>query len=225
MIVALTAMLPAFAWAGDPEAPPVEPTCRVLDDDLLAGYTGSCKHGLAHGEGAAWGAGRYQGAFRDGAKHGWGRKVYSNGDVYTGMFGDNRRHGRGEYLWRAPGPMKGNRYLGEYRDDRREGQGVLLLANGDRYEGPWLNDARLGPTALETQTARYLAALDRAIDVGDTVCREVAVGIGFKRAVAARVVAKSGGLLELQIRPGEAGAQDASITANIVDWKPCGHGQ
>jgi hypothetical protein len=39
----------------------------------------------------------------------------------------------------------GNIYEGEFHKEKRHGTGVLLLKNGDRYEGMWFDDLKEGP--------------------------------------------------------------------------------
>jgi hypothetical protein len=50
-------------------------------------------------------------------KEGWGEMQYADGSIYQGEFHLEKRHG----------------------------QGILLLPNGDRYEGVWFNDQKEGP--------------------------------------------------------------------------------
>jgi hypothetical protein len=42
----------------------------------------------------------YVGAFVDGLKHGAGRFIYPNGDIYKGGFQKNKRHGNGVMMFR-----------------------------------------------------------------------------------------------------------------------------
>eukprot|EP00667_Euglena_gracilis_P002645 EG_transcript_2648 len=83
---------------------------------------------------------------------------YPSGDVYTGEWLENRKHGRGVALYasghRYEGEWKndkkdghgtftydqGTSYTGSWKDDMKHGHGVALFASGNRYEGDWVND-------------------------------------------------------------------------------------
>lgn len=58
-------------------------------------------------------------------KHGLGRKVYSNGDVYEGLWKFGKSEGPGRYRW-----TNGNEYDGEWRAGRMHGQGTLKWVTG-----------------------------------------------------------------------------------------------
>ena|SRR5690606_26660126 len=62
--------------------------CSVLDLELQHRYEGQCLNGLAHGQGVARGDHNafYQGHFEQGAKSGYGVKLYANGDAYAGYW-------------------------------------------------------------------------------------------------------------------------------------------
>ena len=38
---------------------------------------------------------RYEGNYKDGLKNGYGKMVFPSGDVYEGMWVDNKMHGEG----------------------------------------------------------------------------------------------------------------------------------
>merc|ERR1719408_665315 len=64
----------------------------------------------------------YVGQMKDGKKHGFGRMVYSGGNVYVGEFKDDKKHGKGTFTWNS-GSYKGNVYVGEFKDDKKHGKG------------------------------------------------------------------------------------------------------
>ena len=77
------------------------------------------------------------------------RLVYPNGDVYEGQ-GVHRpgsrtgkpmflKHGKGVWLG-----ANGDSFDGYYIDDKRNGKGVCRWANGDTYSGDWLNGTKHG---------------------------------------------------------------------------------
>jgi len=140
-------------------------------DEFRGRYQGDVRNG--HGEmnwhtieGDRFGR-RYVGDFTDGRKHGKGQMRFPNGDVYTGDWVQGKRTGKGLYLfhqsgnrykgdylngikqgkgifWWTTGPHAGERYEGDFMHDRRNGLGVYWFANGDVYEGHWINGKRHG---------------------------------------------------------------------------------
>ena len=51
------------------------------------------------------------------------------------MYQEGIKKGNGVFTY-----TNGNIYYGNFDCDVRQGEGVLEKANGDRYEGEWLND-------------------------------------------------------------------------------------
>jgi hypothetical protein len=91
-------------------------------------------------------------------KHaGRAKSVYPNGDVFEGVFNDNKaKHGPGTYTWStAPGANpwvpeaedeegEGSwpadrvvAYTGDYVEGVKEGVGKITFPNGDKYHGQW----------------------------------------------------------------------------------------
>jgi hypothetical protein len=62
---------------------------------------------------------------------------------YGGEFRAGRKHGKGAKTW-----ANGDRYEGGFVEDRKEGQGVYVFGRGrwagERYEGAFVNDRRHG---------------------------------------------------------------------------------
>lgn len=74
---------------------------------------------------------------------GLARVVYSNGDVYEGLFNEAKnRHGEGVYTWKMEEGEA--RFEGTYKNGVRQGYGVVTLPNGEEYKGLWSNDKRSG---------------------------------------------------------------------------------
>ncbi|TNJ30120.1 putative Phosphatidylinositol-4-phosphate 5-kinase [Giardia muris] len=75
-----------------------------------------------------------------GERHGRGRCIFPNKDVYVGDYEKGLRHGHGTYRW----AYLGVKYKGEYKNGRRNGFGTMTYTNGTVYEGNWVNDRREG---------------------------------------------------------------------------------
>jgi len=82
----------------------------------------------------------YKGGCAEGdCNNGSGIFVYSNGDCYEGYNQKNIRHGRGMMHYKT----WGEKYEGDWVNDNRVGQGTLSFNNGDTYSGefklnvPW----------------------------------------------------------------------------------------
>lgn len=88
-----------------------------------------------------WKSWDYQ-AQKKGIRH----TVYSvNGDQYTGEWLDNKKHGKGTYIWKENGSL----YDGDWRKGKRSGFGTLSNPDGKggfkkEYSGGWKNDLRHG---------------------------------------------------------------------------------
>ncbi|KAI6649102.1 Radial spoke head 10-like B [Oopsacas minuta] len=92
--------------------------------------------------------------------------VYSNGDLYNGMFSDAKRHGHGEMVWAdkttytgdwyedercGEGEMRyntGEMFVGEWKNDKQEGTGRLDYVNGDSLKGNWNSGYREGDAVI-----------------------------------------------------------------------------
>lgn len=71
-----------------------------------------------------------------GKKHGRGRLVYENGDVYYGDWVDNRRHGMGTFIY-----ANGNKYSGMFERGKKSGIGDFTFVSlGDSYSGGFVAD-------------------------------------------------------------------------------------
>ena len=77
-----------------------------------------------------------QGGWANDLKQGLGRKVYANGDVYSGLWAAGKCEGPGRYRWR-----NGNEYNGEWRAGCMHGQGTLRWSTG---APPPLGNPRMG---------------------------------------------------------------------------------
>ncbi len=229
----MRAWLACFAAAAlFPFGAGAQTTCRVLDPELAGNYQGGCKDGLADGYGEAKGVAEYRGDFRAGRKHGRGVKTWRSGDRYEGEFVEDRKEGTGRYTWSARGASAGESYSGGYRNDRREGYGVYEWPSGDRYAGPWADDAITGtPTPMMIARARAktetLAAVGKP---GIKVCRALQVGIAVRDWIRGEVTAVDADRVAVRIDdPGRQPhavesrplVKGMTLWSEAAEWTPC----
>jgi len=82
----------------------------------------------------------YEGYWKNGEFHHFGRSVYPNGDHYEGSFASGQRAGFGKFET-SGGKCK---YEGAWREDMRWGRGKEVYADGSRYEGDYSCDIKSG---------------------------------------------------------------------------------
>ena len=63
---------------------------------------------------------RYEGEYVNGKRHGNGRMVFPNGDIYHGQWTENQMHGEGTYVYKASGDI----YSGSFENGRKHGEGI-----------------------------------------------------------------------------------------------------
>ncbi|CAL7949047.1 unnamed protein product [Xylocopa violacea] len=84
--------------------------------------------------------GLYEGERNEkGDRHGRGKALLPNGDMYVGQYCKGLRHGGGLYVFKI-----GARYDGEWRQGVKYGQGTFWYPDGTRYEGEWKRDMKYG---------------------------------------------------------------------------------
>ena len=98
----------------------------------------------------------WQGGWAADLKHGLGKKVYANGDVYEGLWRHGKAEGPGRYRWR-----NSNEYDGQWLAGRMHGQGTLIWAKGAALgkvrSFHWLSDDDTTP-AMITICSSWLGA-------------------------------------------------------------------
>ncbi|CAM6055223.1 unnamed protein product [Sphagnum tenellum] len=97
-------------------------------------YEGEFRDGQRHGKGKYVhqnGDIFYEGEYQNDVINGKGRMTMFNGDVYEGDFLDGKRHGSGKYKVTDAKEC----YTGEFDNDMKHGQGKYECSNGDYYEG------------------------------------------------------------------------------------------
>ena len=88
--------------------------------------------------------GTYSGQIVAGQPSGEGTMIFTNGDVYQGMWQDGWREGQGRIIYAEGNEAGLAEYDGEWVVGHREGYGKLVYSNGDVYEGEWRLDAQEG---------------------------------------------------------------------------------
>ncbi|XP_028990405.1 radial spoke head 1 homolog isoform X2 [Betta splendens] len=74
-----------------------------------------------------------------GERHGFGKAVLPNGDIYHGQYQNGKRHGHGTYRFK-----NGAKFVGDYYQGVKQGQGTFYYPDGSKYEGSWVEDLRHG---------------------------------------------------------------------------------
>lgn len=81
----------------------------------------------------------FEGDWRHGRWHGYGKATFSNGDAYDGEYKFDQRHGKGVYKW-----ADGRIFDGQFSEDKRHGHGVFTWPDGAVYDGDFVNGQRQG---------------------------------------------------------------------------------
>ena len=81
----------------------------------------------------------YEGEWVDDTRSGDGMHTYADGGVYTGRWQEGKKHGTGRYDF-----ADGSYYEGEWEADLRSGVGCIAYADGGRYDGEWKGNQKHG---------------------------------------------------------------------------------
>ncbi|XP_028292919.1 alsin-like isoform X2 [Gouania willdenowi] len=126
-------------------------------------YTGNFKNGLEDGYGSCIMPNKlynkndyYQGQWKQGKIHGFGKYSYASGEVYEGCFFDGQRHGYGML---SSGKLVGTSsgvFIGQWAHDMKTGYGVYEdISRGEKHMGLWQEDQRQGSALVVTQCGVY----------------------------------------------------------------------
>jgi hypothetical protein len=79
---------------------------------------------------------RYDGNYKNGLKDGYGKMIYPNGDIYEGMWVENKMEGEGTYTYKKTGDI----YSGAWVANSKNGQGRYEFgADFSIFNGIWAN--------------------------------------------------------------------------------------
>ncbi|XP_076603108.1 alsin-like isoform X2 [Chaetodon auriga] len=126
-------------------------------------YSGNFKSGLEDGYGECMIPNKelnktdiYQGHWREGKIHGFGKYKYASGEVYEGCFSDGQRHGYGMLSSGKMAKKSSSVFIGHWVHDRKTGYGVYDdITRGEKYMGMWLDEQRHGNAVVVTQYGVY----------------------------------------------------------------------
>ena len=76
----------------------------------------------------------YEGNYKNGDKHGYGKMTWATGSVYKGNWENGVQHGYGKTTWAS-----GNVYEGNYKNGAPHGYGKFTWADGQTYQGEFRN--------------------------------------------------------------------------------------
>lgn len=103
-------------------------------------YDGFVQNGRHHGFGTKLflNGDLYYGEWYQGEKRGFGIYVFKNGDKYEGEFKGHTYHGIGKFTMsnKLHGNF-GNQYIGFYENGKQHGKGFIHFCDGEIYEGIW----------------------------------------------------------------------------------------
>ena len=124
--------------------PPVPSIAKALSGVIPfpdgATYNGEFKETkdklqILHGQGEFISpAFRYKGEFRENKKQGKGTYIWANGNLYEGDFVDDEPSGRGKFVF-----VGGDQYEGEYSKGAFNGKGIFVAKNGDRTDAAFVD--------------------------------------------------------------------------------------
>jgi hypothetical protein len=73
---------------------------------------------------------KYVGEYKNGKRHGYGKKSYANGATYDGYWANDFKNGHGKYI-----SFTGKVYVGEFKNNLFHGKGRYVYPSGNCYTG------------------------------------------------------------------------------------------
>ena len=107
---------------------------RSSSQSDLGSYIDSNHHETKYSRKSFDGQGIYEGNLVNGKRDGTGKLISFDRKrvIYEGEWSHDKPHGFGKKLF-----SNGDQHHGHYRDGIREGWGTYLYSNGDKYQGTW----------------------------------------------------------------------------------------
>ena len=114
---------------------------RLEGDTKYVIYEGAMRQGQRHGRGQCLyhNGYLYKGEWQYNKEHGYGKLSLSGDLVYEGQWERGRMHGEGTYYYKDK-----SKYVGEFRENMRYGQGQYDLPDGSVYAGQWKDNLMNG---------------------------------------------------------------------------------
>ena len=81
----------------------------------------------------------YMGQFSDDLKHGKGKNIFNDGEIYEGDFNKGKMTGTGTYQFKDK-----SQYTGEFLDGKMHGKGIITYPNGTKFDGNFVDNFREG---------------------------------------------------------------------------------
>ena len=81
----------------------------------------------------------YEGQFKDGLRHGFGKQIWPDGSIYEGFWENDQCNGKGRLI-----NAEGHVYFGDWVNDKADGNGIFKHTDGTMYEGEWKDDVQNG---------------------------------------------------------------------------------
>ncbi len=119
-------------------------SCKVLMAEISGSYNGSCKKGLADGQGEAIGVDRYKGEFKKGLPNGIGMYIWHTGETYNGEWKNGLREGKGKFV-------------------------IKFMGKDSTISGMWEKDKFIGEKKVEPYLIEYRNSIGRVtcMKIGD----------------------------------------------------------
>jgi len=83
--------------------------------------------------------GHYIGEMINSEKDGFGKMIFTNGDIYEGQWKESYRHGIGRYKW-----TDGSYHVGNYILNKKNGPGIFVWDDLSKFIGEFANDSYNG---------------------------------------------------------------------------------
>jgi hypothetical protein len=170
-------------------------------------------------------------------RHGYGSMHYATGEIHSGDFVRDLRHGKGKLVhpdgscyfgaWKwgeiveegkgaMPSEDGSGKYVGEWYDGQRQGMGTMVTVDGDSFEGEWYEDMMHGYGTFSANNGDVYTG---------TFVRGEMEGIGVMKWFNGD---RYDGKWSNGVMHGEgtffSGVDQSLFTGNFVDGEKIGHG-